>query len=373
MMPGICSHEVVEALTEAFSPAELAEMLRSSPNGRLNEPIAAQRPPQTMPDLLAWAVYQGQEVSLLRMAYHANPCSPQIRVLYRKYGMAIEASVQEAGAPIPGAPESVMADEFEEMLRNLIPSVDLGVWRQEVSRVEGQVCQVKLDQQAMGTGVLVGPDTLLTNFHVLRPVIEGRLPWSAVSCRFDYRILADGSHYLGMQVGVAPGDCLIDASPLSPAERSGLPASGPPTPDELDYAVIRLERPVGVEPVDRQARTETLARGWVPVPADGPALRPRQPLLVMQHPYGKPLTMALDVNGVIGLNANGTRIRYATHLEPGASGSPCFTLDWNLVALHQYGDPLFQHPNCVQGVPIRMIRDRLVRLGKADALGGTTP
>jgi hypothetical protein len=76
---------------------------------------------------------------------------------------------------------------------------------------------------------------------------------------------------------------------------------------------------------------------------------------------------------VIGLNANGTRVRYATHLESGASGSPCFTLDWTLAALHHYGDPLFGHPSRSQGVPIGMIRDRLVRLGKADAFGGAPP
>ena len=94
------------------------------------------------------------------------------------------------------------------------------------------------------------------------------------------------------------------------------------------------------------------------------------PLLIVQYPYGKPLKLALDMQGVIGFNANGTRIRYATQTEPAASGSPCFALDWTLVALHHYGDPLFGHPSYNQGVPIGMIRDRLIRLGKADALGG---
>jgi hypothetical protein len=373
MMPGVQFQEVARALTEAFTNRELAEMLRSRPDLRLEEVVAGKPSCQVVADLLTWAVCQDQEVPLLHAAYRTKPCNPKIREIYQKYGMAPHASVQQAGVPVPNAPKTVMAEGFEKAVNRLIPSFDLDAWRKKIGCVEGWVCRIKLDQEPMGTGFLVGPDMLVTNYHVLRPVIEGGLPWSVVACQFDYRILTDGSRYDGMEVGVASDDCLIDSSAYSPAEGKGRPASELPTPDELDYAVVRLERPVGIESLDRQVRTDAMARGWAPVPADGPALRPDQPLLIMQHPYSKPLTLALDMQGVIGLNANGTRVRYATHLEPGASGSPCFTLDWTLAALHHYGDPLFGHPCCSQGVPIGMIRDRLVRLGKADALGGTPP
>ena len=52
------------------------------------------------------------------------------------------------------------------------------------------------------------------------------------------------------------------------------------------------------------------------------------------------MKLALDTKAVIGLNGNGTRLRYRTNTEPGASGSPVFTVDWSIVALHHYGDVL---------------------------------
>jgi hypothetical protein len=266
-----------------------------------------------------------------------------------------------------------MADGFEKIVERLSPCLDLNAWRKKISRVEGWVCRVKLDQEPMGTGFLVGPDTLITNYHVLKPAIEGRVPWSVVSCQFDYKTLADGSRLDGMEIRLASGDCLIDGCACSPAEHKRRPESALPTPDELDYAIVRLERPVGIERVDRQARTQAPPRGWVPVPAKGPMLQPKDPLIIAQYPYGKPLKLALDMEGVIGFNANGTRVRYATQTDPAASGSPCFTLDWTLVALHHYGDPFFGHPSYSQGIPIGMIRDRLARLGKADVLGGMPP
>jgi hypothetical protein len=93
------------------------------------------------------------------------------------------------------------------------------------------------------------------------------------------------------------------------------------------------------------------------------------PLMIVQHPDGSPLKLALDTEGIIGLNANGTRVRYATNTEPGSSGSPCFDLDWNLIALHQYGDRNYGHPRYNQGVPVNLIQARLTDAGKADVLG----
>ena len=373
MMPEVQVQEVVEALTEGLSQGELADIVRRRPHVAPDVAIAGEPVSHAASDLLIWAVRQNQEVALVHAAYRANPLNPKIRHIYQKYGMAPQAAVQHAGAPIPNPPDSVMADGFEKIVNYLVPRLDLIAWRKMICRVEGWVCRVRLDQDPVGTGFLVGPDTLLTNYHVLRPAIEGRVPWSVVSCQFDCKTLTDGSRLDGTEVRLAAEDCLIDACPCSPAERKGRLEGTLPTPDELDFAVVRLERRVGLERVDPQGRSQAPPRGWIPVPAQSPVLQPKDPLLIVQYPYGKPLTLALDMQAVIGHNANGTRVRYATRTDPAASGSPCFSLDWTLVALHHYGDPLFGHPSHSQGVPIGMIRDRLARRGKTDALGGTTP
>ena len=85
---------------------------------------------------------------------------------------------------------------------------------------------------------------------------------------------------------------------------------------------------------------------------------------------GKPLKLAVDTESVIEMNAIQNRVRYATNTEAGSSGSPVFDLDWNLVALHHFGDPAYDHPPAYnQGVPIDKIRDRIVKCGRGDALG----
>ena len=71
---------------------------------------------------------------------------------------------------------------------------------------------------------------------------------------------------------------------------------------------------------------------------------------------------AIDATPGLGLNENGTRLRYAANTEPGASGSPCFDFDWNLIALHHYGERgQLQGMGFNQGVPIAAIWTRLRR------------
>jgi len=81
------------------------------------------------------------------------------------------------------------------------------------------------------------------------------------------------------------------------------------------------------------------------------------------------MKLALDTQAVVGLNGNGTRIRYRTNTDPGSSGSPVFTMDWDIVALHHYGDPNWQKPLFNQGVPIELIRQHIDKSGFGNALG----
>jgi V8-like Glu-specific endopeptidase len=111
----------------------------------------------------------------------------------------------------------------------------------------------------------------------------------------------------------------------------------------------------------------------VRVPEAAPAFTEKMPILILQYPKTQPLKLALDTEGVLRLNSNGTRVRYATNTEGGSSGSPCFNINWTLVALHHYGDPSYGQPKYNQGIPVNMIRDRLKRFGKDGALGGNSP
>src|SRR5262249_7263326 len=117
-------------------------------------------------------------------------------------------------------------------------------------------------------------------------------------------------------------------------------------------------------------------RGWVRVPDNPAALKSPMGVLIAQHPSGWPMKVAFDTDAINQanqhwLNANGTRVRYATNTLGGSSGSPVYDLEWNLIALHHYGDPAYNHlPKYNQGVPIHLIRERLAKENKVGALGG---
>ena len=228
-------------------------------------------------------------------------------------------------------------------------------------KIGRQVCRVELAGEALGTGFLVGPDTVLTNWHVFEGARQaGKV--GQLGCRFDYARLPDGQTEPGQLVLLdAAGG--IDTSPYSPAEQTANPDNPLPTLDQLDYALLRLASRVGEQQIGGAPR------GWIKLPKAVVPLAANSPILIVQHPEGTPMKLALDTQAVIGLNGNGTRIRYRTNTDPGSSGSPVFTMDWDIVALHHYGDPKWQAPLFNQGVPIELIRQHIDKGGFGSALG----
>ena len=77
------------------------------------------------------------------------------------------------------------------MLR--LPMFDYSLWREKIALIEGQVCRVEVGGNAAGTGFLVGPDAILTCYHVLKPAFESPTIAAAVTFRFDYKILVNGT------------------------------------------------------------------------------------------------------------------------------------------------------------------------------------
>jgi V8-like Glu-specific endopeptidase len=61
--------------------------------------------------------------------------------------------------------------------------------------------------------------------------------------------------------------------------------------------------------------------------------------MIVQHPQGGAMKLALSTSGVQSMNANRTRIRYSVMTEPGSSGSPYLDLMGNLAEMHHNGDP----------------------------------
>jgi hypothetical protein len=379
MMPGVSMKEIRDAILDAYAPLELRDTVRFLMNEQLHNITMATTFTTQVFELIDWADRQGRDAELVQSLAKERPKKPLMQQIYKKYGMAVPVGVQEAGGS-KGATDAVDAG-LEKIVRPHLAMPDFGLWREAMTRVEGQVCRITLNGQAQGTGFLVGPDAVLTNYHVMEPVILKQVGPGGVECQFDFKLLRDNTAPF-TPVKLAD-DWLIDFSKYSPNEKRGTPDQAPPpTAEELDYTLIRLSAPFGSQPWAKspEVNGNAPARGWVRVPDRPPAVGDTMAIIIAQHPDGAPMKLALDTDAVnkekgFWFNAPQTRLRYATNTEGGSSGSPCFDFNWKLVALHHYGDPKANATNLPrfgswnQGVPIGQIRARLDRLGKADALG----
>jgi hypothetical protein len=323
----------------------------------------------TISDLLIALEDSGITSKFLGYVYANRPGRPDVRTEIVKYfpdAVAVpeqksELSVQTAGAPQANAPTNAHAPGLQRNVRPYLAKLDIRVWQSRLTQIERRVCRVELEGNAVGTGFLVGPDTVLTNWHVFEAAKDqGKV--DALGCRFDYELLPDGKVQPGQLVMLQAGG-LVDSSPYSKAEGTDKPDNPLPTTAELDYALLRLSSRVGEQQVDGAAR------GWIALPKAVLPLTADGPILIVQHPQGTPMKLAMDTQAVIGLNGNGTRINYRTNTDPGSSGSPVFTMDWDLVALHHSGDPAWVNPTYNQGVPIELVRQRIEAGGFANALG----
>jgi hypothetical protein len=372
MMPGVKFAEIAQALADAFDSFELARMLREEMSVRLDRIVGGGPFDQIIFNLVSWAERTGRDVELVGAAYRVNPTNEKVRVIYQKFGLAPAWEIQTAGVsqtsptpPIAGGPEKTVQPYF--------PDLDVELWRTKMAVLESQVCRVELGNRNnyMGTGFLVGQEAVLTNHHVLASVIAQKDLPGQVRFRFDAKRLSDGTPSDGVTVGLHPTDWLLDFSPMTSSEASFCPDAQLPTPDELDYALVRLAEPIGRGTVGRQASGEGKHRNWLSVRDLNPPITPHMPLLILQHPSQGPLVLAIDTDGVIQVNENGTRVRYRTNTKNGSSGSPCFNILWGLLALHHYGDPVWKLiGKWNQGVPIGMIAKRIEKNKMAVAFLG---
>src|SRR5690606_33372325 len=102
----------------------------------------------------------------------------------------------------------------------------------------------------------------LTNHHVMDQVINGKVPPKAAIFRFDYKRLASSVVSQGSVFKLAD-DWLVDCSPPSQVDLQAEPKQGVPSPEELDYALVRLDGTPGAIPAGAKADPNAPPRGWI--------------------------------------------------------------------------------------------------------------
>ncbi len=213
-------------------------------------------------------------------------------------------------------------------------------------------------QNSVGTGVLIGKDLILTNFHVVESAIQKSEDQNKIVAIFDYEEDANktftysGNKYNVKNILAASKPAVGDEFP--PATDAFFEMEFPN--ECLDFALLKLENSISDKGYGIDPNNNRSIRGFVKLskPAD-PQDFEGGSIFILQHPSGNPLVMALGNDKVIGTSKDRSRLRYEVNTMPGSSGSPIFNFDYELIAIHNTGENNTIHPTFNQGVRIEKI------------------
>ncbi len=206
-----------------------------------------------------------------------------------------------------------------------------------------RICAVGLGDpfRIVGSGFLIAPDLVMTNFHVLADVLQFEGTTNSVQRNgtgkdiyffFDYLSgppptrQPDGvsSNHISVK---AAEQWLVHARTLLPHD--GTSACPGVVNTEYDYAVIRLAERIGERPVRSSGGQ---IRGWMSLPDDIDVVTAAQRILVFQHPGAAP--QQFDIGDFVRLDPSGTRVWYSVSAARGSSGGAAVDKQGNLFALH---------------------------------------
>jgi len=203
--------------------------------------------------------------------------------------------------------------ELQGFLRPEPEFLDVGFLSRGMKRA-ASVCRIEIPRKKpAGTGFLVSANLLLTNYHVLVEREDHNLEKRAQDSvlRFGNITAADGEESEGQGFALDHNKPVLKYSPK----------------DKLDYVLLKIE--------DRITKTE----GVGPTPFTLELPYKGMDLNILQHPEGKALQLALSGDGVDKVFQERGIVQYSTRTKSGSSGSPCFTDNWEVIALHQSERP----------------------------------
>jgi len=228
-------------------------------------------------------------------------------------------------------------------------NLDISWLLNELPRYANRVCEVydltdrPDERKSAGTGFLIGPDLIFTSYHVIEALAD---------------IIGKGESVSNNQIEVVFPQ-LRDATTKSQTHLCHLAKSdwnvanslpGPddeyspenrfsqPTAEQLDFALLRLDRKIGLENVDFN-RDET-PRGWFKIPDPFIENARGKKILVLHNRFDQSSALKLVQGEIIEsvADSENARVRYVVEensIISGGSGAPCLDLEnKKLMGLH---------------------------------------
>ncbi|MDX1784750.1 MAG: trypsin-like peptidase domain-containing protein [Roseovarius sp.] len=201
-------------------------------------------------------------------------------------------------------------------------TLDMSVLLRAVNLAARRVCLVQTGA-SQGTGFLIGPQTVLTNWHVMAPLLDPATgqpqPGSAQSIRCTFESLGSAQG----RVFPVLDDWLVEFSPLA------VSAPAPPgivdmttlRPHALDFCALRLPGSPGRE------------RGYYDMTKLGTLNADTDHFFVFQHPFANPQRLAITTG--VTPDPNGLDfLRHKAWTDEGSSGGLCLDQRFQPLALH---------------------------------------
>ena len=304
-----------KALHDAFHYESLERMLSDNLDFTLEKITPRNSPdfPSTVDAVIKRAEEESWTAQLLQAALSKRSEDIQLIEFAQQFGLAITTpplkNLVAQHARFERAITSAPMHEYDAFL--------WGLWEHG-----SQVCRVEDACQAhLGTGFLVGPDMIVTCYHV----------WEAAQspdnfiCRFDQEPSSKNTTHRLAEQGYK-----IDMSQYNLEEgQSGGKAS---SPDELDYALLRLADAPGEELIHRPFQEHPTQRGWITpysqeytFPKDSSLYILHYPQILNYSQEPSPITLKVSLEDCAIIESNEMRVRYTTNTANGSSGAPCFT------------------------------------------------
>jgi hypothetical protein len=315
-----------EGLRKGYPQTSRFEMfLREQLDKRLADYAANVPLPDAIFDVIKGAEAEGWVKPLVAAAYRTRKNHPEIEQIAKELGVALLGNELTNLRPLGGGGDLLPIQELQDLINPGRPFLDAAqVWKLAVE-YPARICKVEAVAKN-GTGFLIGPDLVLTNHHVMEPAIKGDVRAEDVVCRFDYSAKRDGSPVSdGLVRRLDSKAWHVSSSP--PGAHEDESGASDPAPSELDFCLMRLETPVGIERIADSSDASVPKRGWFS-PNDRQSVgQPGQQLFIWQHPQGAVLKLA--IGDQVGVNAVGNRFRYNVNTLKAPQAPPFSTPRWS--------------------------------------------